>query len=95
MSHSRPSSGFNGNQSTIGVGSTFYLFGHRRFARMQRCLRSLCRRYLPDSHLTVAGVASYLSPYVNGRSSNTALAGIVDDGVPLLDLRKPEAEVIS
>ncbi|MCH2371959.1 MAG: dockerin type I domain-containing protein, partial [Pirellulales bacterium] len=72
----------NGNQiTTIEVGTSFYLSLVTEDLREDR--KGVFAAYVdaiyPNSHLTVMGVASYLSPYVNGRSANTELAGIVDD----------------
>ena len=72
----------NGNQiTTTEVGSTFYLSLITEDLREDRkgVFAAYADIFYPNSHLTVAGVASYLSPYVNGRSSNTELAGVVDD----------------
>ena len=72
----------NGNQiTTTHVGSTFYLSLVTEDLRQhsQGVFAAYADVFYPSSHLTVAGVASYLSPYVNGRSSNTEIDGFVDD----------------
>ena len=72
----------NGNQiTTTHVGATFYLSLVTEGLRQDNkgVFAAYADVFYPSSHLTVAGVASYLSPYVNGRSSNTEIDGVVDD----------------